>query len=347
MLVEEASIERSPALVRSSILREFAGQARALELDVSALMKRADIDPALLADPDLTLPMRKIVELFELTAMSSGVEDFGLRVAESRTFLDLGPAILVLHEQPTVRSGLNAMFALLHLHSDALYMHLEDGETPIYVLDLIVDGVAHYRQAMDTCVGSGVRLMRWLLGEQWLPAMVCFRHSPPATAQRYQSFFKCPLAFLQDVNGVVLNAGDLDQRIQATSETTARQVERYIRSIDTAPSGTYLHRVKQVIAMTLPQGGASADRVAKLLGTSPRTMNKRLAKAGVNFSDALGDVRRTIAIQCVRDGERPLSDIAGLVGFESLSAFTRWFQRSFGEAPSRLRGRATGTRSRA
>jgi len=35
--------------------------------------------------------------------------------------------------------------------------------------------------------------------------------------------------------------------------------------------------------------------------------------------------------------DRPLSDISGLIGFDSLSAFSRWFRQSFKVSPARWR----------
>src|SRR5258708_3107940 len=103
------AITRTSAFVRSSILAEFRRLALALDLDPIALMRRAGIDRRLLDDPELTLPMRSVLELFEIAALTSGIDDFGLRLAESRGLPDLGPAILMLREKETVRDALRTM----------------------------------------------------------------------------------------------------------------------------------------------------------------------------------------------------------------------------------------------
>src|SRR5205807_8690990 len=91
---------------------------------------------------------------------------------------DLGPATLMLREEETVRDALRTMIALLHLHSDALYMHLEESDVAILTVDIMVGG-GHYRQATDTSVASTTTILRWLLGEDWSPASVCFTHARP------------------------------------------------------------------------------------------------------------------------------------------------------------------------
>jgi AraC-like DNA-binding protein len=330
-------VRPGPAFVRSSILTEYKRLALALGLDPLAFMKRAGIDRRLLEDPDLTLPMRAIVDLFDITALTSGIEDFGLRLAEARSLPDLGPAILMLREQTTVRDALSAMISLLHLHSDALYMHLDAGAKPILNVNIMVDGRIDCRQAIDTSIASSTRILRWLLGEEWTPASVSFMHARPASRARFDRFFRCPIHFLQELNGIVLRRGDLDRQLPASSPAIKRQVERYIDTLNVAASDTYVHRVTQVVAMSLPKGEARADTVARLLGTDRRTLNRRLARSSLNYSAILERVRANAAVQYLQGSDLALSDIAGLIGFNSLSAFTRWFGQSFGKAPNAWR----------
>ena len=96
------------------------------------------------------------------------------------------------------------------------------------------------------------------------------------------------------------------------------------------------HRVRNGIRCT--------DIVARHLNVDPRTLNRRLAREGLNYSAVLESVRKNVAVQHLRDGNRPLSDIAELVGFGSLSAFSSWFHHAFDCAPSTWRNAGKGVR---
>ena len=324
-------------LVRSGILVEYRRLAIALDLDSDALMKRSGIDLRLLEDSELMLPMRQVVDLLEITAVTSGIDDFGLQLGGSRGLPDLGAVILMLREEESIRHALRTLVSVLHLHSDALFMTLDERDPPILTIEIIGGGMGRCRHAIESSIASLTTILRWLLGDTWNATSVAFTHARPASLSRYQRFFHCPIDFHQDFNGIVLAPCDLDKRLPRSSPVLKRQIERLLASINVAPTETYSHRVTQVIAMALPRGEASADVVANYLGTDRRTLNRRLSRSGLNYSQALNAVRKSLAEQYMLGSERPLTDIAGLVGFESLSTFSRWFSEHFAQAPAAWR----------
>jgi AraC-like DNA-binding protein len=321
-------------VIRSSILVPFSRIALSLNLDPIDLMRQAGIDDHYLDDSDLTLPINSVVELLEIAAIASGIEDFGLRLAEDRGLPDFGPVTLMLREEETLRAALQTLITFMYLHSDAAYMNLEQDGDAILTVDIIGCGTRHRRQAIETSVAQTVSVIRWRLGEQWTPASICFTHSRPSGITRHERFFRCPVDYLREFNGIVLPQRDLDKRLPASSPALRRQIQRYVQTLDIAPRDSYAHRVTQLIAIALPRGEAKADSIAHHLGTDCRTLNRRLAKSGLNYSMMLENTRKDLAVRYMLDSDRPLSDIAGLVGFASLSAFSTWFRHAFGCAPS-------------
>lgn len=117
------------SFVRSSVLLDFRRLALSLGLDPLALMARASISRRYLDDPELILPMGEVVQLLEISARVSRVDDFGMQLAEMRGLPDLGPIMLLLREETTVRTALKSLAAMLHMHSDALYLYLDERES--------------------------------------------------------------------------------------------------------------------------------------------------------------------------------------------------------------------------
>jgi len=328
---------RKVAQMQAGILADFERFALTVDLNPSSLMRRVGIDPRLVEKPELSFPVRSWLELNELTSRISGMDDFGLRFAEYRGLPDLGPVILMLREEDTFGQALRTMIAFLQLHMDTIYLHLDESCDPIFTIDLMLENRGKCRQVIESGLASITNLMRWLIGQDWSPAAICFRHSRPASIARHNRFFRCPVEFLHEVDAIVLRPEDLSKRLPTSSPVTRRQVERYIQSIGVASTDIYVHRVTQVVAMALSRGEAAADVVAGYLGSDRRTLNRRLARSGLNYSAVLENVRRNVAVQHMLGSDRHLSDISGLVGFDTLRAFSRWFHQSFGSPPSAWR----------
>jgi len=72
---------------------------------------------------------------------------------------------------------------------------------------------------------------------------------------------------------------------------------------------------------------------------SARTLQRRLAAAGLSYHALLDTVRRETAERCVADAELSLGEIAYLVGYSEPAAFHRAFKRWTGVTPQAYRRR--------
>lgn len=77
--------------------------------------------------------------------------------------------------------------------------------------------------------------------------------------------------------------------------------------------------------------------IAKELGMSPRTIQRRLIRTGVDFQDLLDETRRSEALRLIGTDKYSATDIAYMVGYSDVAHFTRAFKRWTGLAPSRFR----------
>jgi len=117
------------AVVRSSSLIDFKRLAIALNLDPIALMKRVGIQRRFLKNPELTLPASAVAELIEVSALASGIEDFGLRLGEARGLPGFRSRDVVLLREQRDLSGLRCRlwWLFLHMHSMHINPHFEAG----------------------------------------------------------------------------------------------------------------------------------------------------------------------------------------------------------------------------
>jgi len=103
------------------------------------------------------------------------------------------------------------------------------------------------------------------------------------------------------------------------------------------PASEVSETVRELVWVLIKSGSCSAERVAKHLGVDRRTINRRLAAEGQSYTAILDTVRRDMVTSFVKHGQRPLNEIAGMLGFSGLSAFSRWFRNRFGRSASKWR----------
>lgn len=95
--------------------------------------------------------------------------------------------------------------------------------------------------------------------------------------------------------------------------------------------------VRAALAALAPTGPLSIARVARHLGTSPRSLQRRLAVSRVSFRHLVGEARLELARTLLRDTALPVQEIAGRVGYRTAGSFARAFGRWTGHAPRAYR----------
>lgn len=86
----------------------------------------------------------------------------------------------------------------------------------------------------------------------------------------------------------------------------------------------------------LADRGADMHRVARLLGMSVRTLQRRLASSGRSWSDVVEAFRRDEAARLLA-GPTPLVEVAARLGYREQTSFTRAFRRWTGQTPAQWR----------
>jgi len=328
-------------LVRSAALTDYVEVARAVGLDPFRMLDAVGLGRAVLRDPDAKISAAAVRRLFEASAKAAGIEDFGLRLAERRELSNLGPLALIVREQPTVRKALDALIQYIRLHNESLLVTLHEEEDAIVISPVLrVGRPVPTRQSVELTIGVLYRILRMLLGEGWKPRAIRFAHQPPAKLDRHWRFFRAPIEFGADSDGLVCAARDLEAPVATADPTMARYVQRYLDSIIERPNATMSEKVREMVAALLPSGGCSIDAVAGRLGVDRRTVHRRLAQQGDTYSAIVDAVRTELVARYIDNRERSLAIVADLLGFSALSAFSRWYRARFGCSVTAWRAKA-------
>ena len=294
------------------------------------------LDLSLLNDLDARISAKAFTALLERSAELSKLEDFGLRLAESRELGILGPVGIVIRQETDLRSALNSLVRYIPVHNESLQLRLEE-ERGIAVLILAVrlSGI-ETRHVTELSLGTFFRIMRKLAGSDWKPSRVCFEHTAPTSDATHRRFFGCRVEFEHEFNGIVFRSTDLDEPLAMSDAMLARYAHRYLDSIMQHQTTSASDKVRELVRLWLSSGSCSADKVAHDLGVDRRTVHRYLTQSGQTFSSVVTEVRVELVTRLLIS-QRPISEIANLVGFSGQAAFSRWFTQSFGCSPSAWR----------
>lgn len=337
------------ALVRAACLTNYTEVARASALDPARMLLDAGLSPAVLANPDLMIPVECVGKLLHTSAVMSGDESFGLRMAESRLLSNLGAVGLLIRDQPTLRDALDMLIHYQPLLNDALSLAIENCGELVIIREAVVAGHLHQptRQRIELALGVMVRLIRQVFKADWQPRRVCLEHPAPRDLGTHLRFFGPCVEFERDFNAIICAKADLEAR-NPTADPAMVRYSRQLLDASTVSRASVLEVVRRTILLILPIGGCTIQQVAAHLGMEYRTVQRRLAEQGQSFSSILNEVRKELTIRHVMEGHRPLTEVANLLGFSAPSAFSRWHHAQFGcsAKESRAKRSTAGTLER-
>jgi AraC-like DNA-binding protein len=216
-----------------------------------------------------------------------------------------------------------------------------DGIAGLVLDEYAVDELGDTRDMFLLGALVGVRMIGCALtGRQpWRPIDVAI---PEPEYYRRFAHLVPELRFSQPVNQIVLHESDLELPLLTPDRAALRLAQE--RCEDGLRSLGYDVAIEQRtlnVVMT-PDGPLPFDKVALALGLSPRTYKRRLADAGVTFSEIVEKARRERALLLLRSPSLPLDEVAERLGYSTVSNLVRAFRRWTGKTPAAYRREASG-----
>jgi AraC-like DNA-binding protein len=102
----------------------------------------------------------------------------------------------------------------------------------------------------------------------------------------------------------------------------------------------FVDSVRLEVERELAFGNPNVASIARKLGTSSRTLQRRLGETGLSFRDVVEEVREQLARAYLTDVALPMGEVAQRLGYAEVSAFLRAFKRWTGMTPGQLRAAA-------
>ena len=159
------------------------------------------------------------------------------------------------------------------------------------------------------------------------------------TENGIEAYFGCPVRYGAKRDALILRAADVELPFVTHNEELvqmlAPQFESKLKD-GRAKVGT-LDQVKWVLKRLLSGSRPDVMMVAKELGMSERTLQRRITEEGTTFRQLLNETRHELVREYLGDESVEITEAAFLVGYEDPNSFYRAFRSWEGKTPAEWR----------
>ncbi len=181
-----------------------------------------------------------------------------------------------------------------------------------------------------------VASIRLLSEERIVPVAVQFSRPRQRFARAFEDYFGCVVEFGHPVDAIVFDRASLDRPYRAGDGAAGQRFfEQFERRI-AAAGDPFASAVRSAVQSLVDSQMISQARLAKLLGLSVRSLQRRLKERELRYGQLVTDVRQGSAKRLLEQPAHSIADVASALGYD-LSSFTRAFRGWTGMSPSAYR----------
>lgn len=288
----------------------------------------------------------EVTRLWRAAARCTGDPAFGLKVGARVDPASLEVIGRALPASATLREGVATAQKYQRLVSDGARLQAIAGPAGTWLVYHPRQGtLAFSPHQVEAVLAAVVCFARRATGRRALkPLQVQFNQPAIGALAGYRAVFRCTVAFDQAFSGVLLDNALLDAPLPRADARLARAHHQRAAARLAELSGpqALVQALRHWIAAQPPGHAPTREQAARAMGLGARTLARRMATLGVDFSSLLDDARRDAALHAVaHEPERTLAEIGQRLGFAEPSTFWRAFRRWTGETPAAWRARAS------
>jgi AraC-like DNA-binding protein len=337
----------SSPVMRASLrtLRPLAAGLSARKIDPAKVLRESGVDPALLRDADARIAASTVHALWRRVDELSGDPHFGLRTAMGIHPGSFDVLDYVCRNCATVADGLALYCRYTPLLHDAIQAVVELDDDELRFRHTLTDGTALPRQYAEFIIGSVLVIVRQASGHQVIPKAVYFIHPRPADIAPHRELFRGPITFGAGYNGFTLSRTDAERPLMDAQPGLFEVLEQHAEHLlaKHPRPDSFVAQVRAAILSELRTGSISVSTVARRLGTSERTLRRRLDADETTYQEQLAELRMNLATRYMAEEQLSVDEIALLLGFSDRTSFIRAFRRWTGRSPTEFRqGLAAG-----
>jgi len=328
------------------IARLACARAKTAGIALPPLLKKANLSLQQVNEPRERLAARDQVRLLNLFADAMQDDLLGFHLAQHLELREIGMLYYILASSETVIAALRRVVRYGSLVNEGAFQQCTLGRHIRIAIDYV--GVSRHldRHHTECWMMVLVRLLRQITGLRVCARSVRFIHSRKQCPGEFAPYFGADVEFGAAADEITFAASLGDAPVVGADPFLNKLLVRHYEDAlaSRRPGrGSFRSRVQNTIVPLLPHAEVRAGEIARRLGMSQRTFARRLGVEGLTFSALLDRLRLDLANRYLTDGDASISQIAWLLGYREVSAFSKAFRRWTGKSPREARTRTTAT----
>lgn len=322
-------------LTRCQFLLPFADILDGIGAPTGALLEKFRLPSSLMEKANLYVPLLPAIRFAEASQRTQGLEDFGFLAAQRLNYIHLSEKTrnLIAHS-PSLLVALQhtCKWASLEDTNLNMWIELHDDHAKICSQLIGTNGLPHLEHSQWLQLIFPIYIVRQFAGPGWMPATIAFeaRYTPrPATQAHWPNtrFMAGQHASWIDVPIPHLSLSNRPGEITPSSH-----------SGEDGPSACEIIKsLKLMLPSYLDDRIPPLADIAEMAGVSTRSLQRKLASAGLSYSDLVETARYELASKLLQTTDGKIIDIAFSSGYADPAHFTRAFRRISGVTPRQFR----------
>jgi AraC-like DNA-binding protein len=342
---DAAAPAMSPPRTVSNIARLAASRDLEAGIGLEQLLQLANLSAAEISGENARIDVEKQVAFLELVAKALRDDVLGFHLAEHTDLRQAGLLYFVMASSPTLGEALSRAERYSTINNEGIVLRCLHGCSLSVHLSYI--GLARHsdRHQIEFWATALIRIARQLTNATLPILQVTFAHPRSLESHHLDKAFGCSVAFGSGEDTVAFTREAKDLPVQGADPYLHDLLVGYCEQAlahRRRPAETLRVRVENAITPLLPHGKARVGDVARALGMSQRTLTRRLAAEAITFAGILDAMRTALAVHYLKTATLSISQVAWLLGFQEVGAFTHAFKRWTSLTPSQFREASRG-----
>jgi AraC-like DNA-binding protein len=322
------------------IARLVCAHLRGSGIPLIPLLSKAGLTIEQVDNQSARLTVRSQIRLLELAADALRDDLLGFHLARDYDLRKIGLVYYVLASSEILNEALHRVARYSGIANEGVSVKFRATREAIIALNYIGVERQPDRHHIEFWLVSLVRMCRQFANRRLVPSRIRVIHHRNKTPSALRSFLGCKIEFSSDMDEVVFPATVKLMPISTFDPYLNRLLIKYCEeALDRrGPERTTLRSsVENEMAPLLPHGKARAVEIARRIGMSHRSLARKLSSEGLTFSGIADELRVNLAKHYLWDSDLPISEVAWLLGYREVSAFTHACKRWTGMTPRQLR----------